>query len=226
MTNCHELPTEKISLSFLMKSYHTSFIKQKVFVHFFSNSATFSNGLKSKLWTLNYANKVLQTWIGKLAILQFCFSEKKNLPDFPSKNCKINSNKIFERYCIKIKYMVCCVVNWFSHSPLRMEFTRANAWKVVATSSPLQSELRCLLLDLFSRNVNSTFFDVNKTLYLRDCLSKLIYDQFLKSKHKRFSFFYRPKSFWKLGRKLQIMIIFILELWIEKMIENRGGEVK
>ena len=35
MTNCHELPTEKISLSFLMKSYHTSFIKQKVFVHFF-----------------------------------------------------------------------------------------------------------------------------------------------------------------------------------------------
>ena len=157
------------------------------------------------------------------ALLKFFF---KKLPDFPSKNCKINSNKIFERNCIKIKYMVRRVVNWFSHSPLRMEFTRANAWKVVATSSPLQSELRCLLLDLFSRNVNSTFFDVNKTLYLRDCLSKLIYDQFLtKANIKDFPFL-DLKYVWKFGRKLQIMIIFILELWIEKMIENRGGEVK
>ena len=68
-------------------------------------------------------------------------------------------------------------------------------------------------------------FNVNKTLYLRDCLSKLIYDQFLtKANIKDFPFL-DLKSVWKLGRKLQIMIIFILELWIEKMIENRGGEV-
>ena len=121
--------------------------------------------------------------------------------------------------------MVCCVVNWFSHSPLRMEFTRANAWKVVATSSPLQSELRCLLLDLFFKKRQLYIFNVNKTLYLRDCLSKLIYDQFLtKANIKDFPFL-DLKSVWKLGRKLQIMIIFILELWIEKMIENRGGEV-
>ena len=123
------------------------------------------------------------------ALLKFFF---KKLPDFPSKNCKINSNKIFERYCIKIKYMVCCVVNWFSHSPLRMDYgvhackCLKSCCNVVAPSERAQVPafrpfFKKRQLYIFWREQNT----IPERLFIKIDLRSI----FNKSKHKRFPFF-------------------------------------